>query len=187
MDPLLVAFVAVFLAEFGDKTEILTLALAARYGPWPVLAGVTLTTALLNVVSVTVGVGLARAIPARAVTVLAGATFLAFAVWSGRSDSRPLAVDGHPSSLAVVARSAALFAVSEVGDKTMLATIALAAHGSAARVWAGSTAGIVAAEAIAVLVGARLGDRLSRRAVRTGSALVFAGMGVALLARAALR
>jgi putative Ca2+/H+ antiporter (TMEM165/GDT1 family) len=76
---LLVAFVVVFLAEFGDKTELLTLALAARYGPWPVLVGVTVTTALLNVVSVTVGVGLAHAIPTRAATVLAGLAFLGFA------------------------------------------------------------------------------------------------------------
>ena len=187
MDSLLVAFAVVFLAEFGDKTEILTLALAARYGPWPVLAGVAVTTALLNVVSVTVGVGLAHALPARAVTVLAGLAFLGFAVWSGRSGSRRLAVGGHLSSLAVVARSAALFTVAEVGDKTMLATIALAAHGDPVSVWAGSTAGIVAAAAVAVLVGARLGNRLSRRMVRTGSAVVFAGMGLALLARAALR
>jgi putative Ca2+/H+ antiporter (TMEM165/GDT1 family) len=96
-------------------------------------------------------------------------------------------VGGHLSSLAVVARSAALFTVSEVGDKTMLATIALAAHGDAVAVWAGSTAGIVAAAAVAVLVGARLGDRLSQRVVRTGSAVVFAGMGIALLTRAGLQ
>src|SRR5512142_3321504 len=98
MGSLLVAFAVVFLAEFGDKTEILTLALAARYGPWPVLAGVAVTTALLNVVSVTVGVGLAHALPARAVTVLAGLAFLGFAVWSGRSGPRRLAVGGHRSS-----------------------------------------------------------------------------------------
>lgn len=186
MGSLLVALAVVFLAEVGDKTEILTLALAARYGPWPVLAGVTLTTALLNAASVTLGIGLAHAIPGRAVTGLAGLTFLAFAAWSGRPGTPRLSIGERPSSLAVVARSAALFALSEVGDKTMLATIALAAHGNPVRVWAGATAGIVAAETVAVLVGARLGNRLSQRTVRTGSTVVFAGLGLALLARAAL-
>ncbi len=186
MDAVLVAFAVVFLAEFGDKTEVLTLALAARYGPWPVLGGVTLTTAVLNVVSVTAGAALAHAIPAHAVTALAGVAFLIFAVWSGRGSTHRLAAGGQLSAPRVVVRSAGLFALSEVGDKTMLATVALAAHANAGAVWVGSTAGVVAAETLAVLVGSQLGNRLSQRMVRAGSAVLFAVMGVAMLVAAAV-
>lgn len=179
-----VAFAVVFLAEFGDKTQVVTLALAARYGPWPVLAGVTMTTALLNLVSVTVGTVLAQQVPTRAVTAGAGVAFLVFAVWSGRDFMARLPPDGRSSGLRVAASSAGLFAVSEIGDKTMLATIALAAHANALLVWAGSTAGIVAAEAVAVLVGSRVANRLSPSLVRIGSAVLFATLGVGLLVAA---
>lgn len=186
MSALLVAFGVVFLAEFGDKTELLTLGLAARFGPVPVLAGVTVTTIVMNALSVTIGVGLARAVPARAVTLAAGVAFLGFAVWSGRSavDGADIAVGASRRTIAV--RAAALFAVSEIGDKTMLATIALATRGYAALVWVGATAGVVAAELLAVLVGARAGQRLSHRIIQTGSALVFGGLGVALVVRGAV-
>lgn len=186
MAALLIAFAVVFLAEFGDKTELLTLGLAATYGAWPVLIGVAVTTAVINVVSVTAGAALAHVVPPHAVSAAAGVAFLAFAVWSGRSATHPLDVRADLSRRQIVLRSAGMFALSEVGDKTMLATIALAAHLNAVAVWTGSTAGIVAAEALAVLVGAQLGNRVSQRAVRAGSAVVFAALGVALLVKAAV-
>ena len=187
MSALLVAFVVVFFAEFGDKTEVLTLAVAVRYGVLPVLAGVSLTTALINAVSVTVGTAVAQVIPTRVVTVISGVAFLGFADWSGRAGSSAPGVGGDHRSAVVVGRFAVLFAPSEVGDKTMLATVALAAHGHAMLVWTGSTLGIVAAEAVTVLVGSRVGGRLSQGKVRVVSASLFAGMGVILLVGAGLR
>jgi putative Ca2+/H+ antiporter (TMEM165/GDT1 family) len=181
---LLVSLALVFLAEFGDKTQILTLALAARYGVAPVLTGVAVATAGMNVLSVAVGAGLARAVPTRALSLAAGLLFLAFAVWTGRGGNHQPPADGQRSFSIVAARSAGIFAVSEVGDKTMLATIALAAHGPAVLVWAGATLGIMAAEALAVLAGAALGRRLPERLIRIGAALVFAGVGVVFISRA---
>lgn len=186
MNALLVAFGVVFLAEFGDKTQLLTLALAARFGAGPVLAGVTITTAGINVLSVTAGVALAHAVPQRVVTLAAGIAFLAFALWSGRSADDRVDLGHRSAGVRVAARSAALFAVSEMGDKTMLATLALAAHGHAASVWAGSTLGVVASETVAVFAGVRVAKRVSHRVVQASSAVAFAVLGVVLIARAAV-
>ena len=84
----------------------------------------------------------------------------------------------------MIAASGAFF-LSELGDKTMLATITLATREGLVGTWAGSTMGMVAADALAILVGRKLGDRLSGRAVRIGAALAFVVFGLLLLVEAA--
>ncbi|MGH2685571.1 MAG: TMEM165/GDT1 family protein, partial [Actinomycetota bacterium] len=76
---------------------------------------------------------------------------------------------------------AGAFAVAELGDKTMLATLALAANNGVVGTWFGATAGMLAASSLAVLVGAQLGARLPERVVRIGAAVMFAAFGVLLL------
>jgi putative Ca2+/H+ antiporter (TMEM165/GDT1 family) len=73
------------------------------------------------------------------------------------------------------------FFLAELGDKTMLATITLATTHGAIGVWAGSTAGMVAADALAIAVGAQLGSRLPDRAIRSGAAVLFVVFGILLL------
>ncbi|HVM40353.1 MAG TPA: TMEM165/GDT1 family protein, partial [Acidimicrobiia bacterium] len=82
MTGFLAAFGVVFLAELGDKSQLLVLSLAARFSPWSVLAGLATVSATLMIVSVAVGASLATAVPEYALQVVAGVAFLGFAVWT---------------------------------------------------------------------------------------------------------
>lgn len=180
------SFGLVFVAELGDKSQIMVLAFSARYRPLPVLVGLALAAALLNGLSVGIGSVVATTVPTEAVAVVGGLTFLGFAAWSIRGSSRPdEAPPGldHATGPAVVAVAVA-FVLAELGDKTMIATVTLAARNSALATWAGATLGLVAADALAVALGRSLFARLPPRTVRLASAAAFAGFGVLLLVSA---
>jgi putative Ca2+/H+ antiporter (TMEM165/GDT1 family) len=178
------AFGAIFLAEFGDKSQLLVLAFATRY-PWrPVVAGVVIAAATIQGASVLVGAAVGAVLPEMVVAVVSGVAFLAVAAWTllgddddeeGRPSLRPLA------GTALVLTVAGTFIAAELGDKTMLATFALAASQGPIPTWIGSTLGEVAANLVAVAVGRQLGHRLSPRLVRIGSAVVFALAGAVVL------
>ena len=179
------AFGAIFIAEFGDKSQLLILAFATRY-PWrPIVAGVVIAAAVIQGVSVLVGAALGAILPDTIVALVSGVAFLAVAAWTllgedeeereGPSSTRQLA------GAALVLTVAGTFVASELGDKTMLATFALAANQGALPTWIGSTAGEVAANLVAIVVGRQLGARLSPRLVRIGSAVLFALAGAVVL------
>ncbi|MCC5952737.1 MAG: TMEM165/GDT1 family protein [Acidimicrobiia bacterium] len=183
MTSLLTALALVFVAELGDKTQLVALGLGARYRLVPVLTGMALAYAVTNLISVVVGGLLGAALPTRAVGIGGGLLFLGFALWTLRNgddedDDDLAAVDPRR---VVVSVAAAIF-VAELGDKTMLATTTLAAAGDPALVWVGATIGIIAAGAVAVVVGRMVGARLPQRAVRLSSAVLFAVFGVVLVA-----
>lgn len=188
MEALGIAFGLVFVAELGDKSQLLTVAFAARYRTGAVLLGLVLATGTLMALSVTVGALVGDALPERAIRLVAGLLFLGFAVWTLRDDDDD---DDEAEAAAVGGRSAvwatfAAFALAEFGDKTMLATITLAADRPALAVWAGATAGMVLANALALVVGDRLGRWLPERTVRLVAAAAFALVGVLLLVDVAL-
>jgi putative Ca2+/H+ antiporter (TMEM165/GDT1 family) len=180
-----IAFAVIFVAEFGDKSQLLVLAFATRY-PWrAVVAGVVLAAALIQGVSVLVGAAIGAVLPETVVEVVAGIAFLAVAAWTllGDDDTEP---EGGASvrplaGTALVLTVAGTFIAAELGDKTMLATFALAASQGPIPTWIGSTLGEVAANLVAVAVGHQVGARLSPRAVRIGSAVLFAAAGVVVL------
>lgn len=177
-----VAFGVVFVAELGDKSQLLTLTFAARYR-WPVvLLGISIATALLMALSVTVG-GLAGAVlPRRPIEIVSGLVFLAFAAWTlWDADDDDEGTGAGPSRGRVLPGIIGAFAVSELGDKTMLATIALASTRNLAGTWAGATLGMIAANSLALVVGDQIGERVPERAVRIGAAVLFAVFGVLLL------
>lgn len=183
MGSLLAALGLVFVAELGDKTQLVALGLGARHRLAPVLAGTVVAYAAANLISVAIGGLLGSALPTRQIGIGGGILFLALAVWSLRSaddddDADPVAEGGRSVFLAV----AGTMFVAELGDKTMLATSTLAAQGDPVLTWVGATLGIVASGALAVLVGRALGTRLPDRVLRTGSAVLFALFGVALIA-----
>ena len=181
------AFGAIFVAEFGDKSQLLVLAFATRYAARPVILGVILAAALIQGVSVAVGALAGAALPATAVGIVSGIAFLAVAAWTlrGEDDEEVDAADAtgarRLAGIALVLTVASTFILSELGDKTMLATFALAATQGALPTWIGSTAGEVGANLVAVAVGRQVGHRLSARMVRIGSATLFAVAGVAVL------
>ncbi len=184
-----IAFAVIFVAEFGDKSQLLVLAFATRY-PWrPVVAGVVLAAALVQGASVLVGAAVGAVLPETLVAVIAGVAFLAVAGWTLLGSDEDDADEGHASvrplaGMALVLTVAGTFIAGELGDKTMLATFALAASQGALATWIGSTLGEVAANLIAVAVGHQVGTRLPPRVIRIGSAVLFAVAGVVVLAGA---
>ncbi len=181
------AFGAIFVAEFGDKSQLLILAFATRYAARPVVLGLVAAAAFIQGISVAVGAVAGAALPTTAVAVISGLAFLAVAAWMLRgddSDEDPeadAAGDRRLAGFGLVVAVAGAFILSELGDKTMLATFALAATQGALPTWIGSTAGEVAANLVAVAVGRQVGNRLPHRAVRIGSAALFALAGVIVL------
>ncbi|MEA2650899.1 MAG: Ca2+/H+ antiporter, family [Chloroflexota bacterium] len=186
------AFSAIFVAEFGDKSQLLILAFATRYAARPVIVGVILAAAIISGISVAIGAVVGAALPATAVGVVSGIAFLAVAAWTlrGEDDEAADAADASGArrlaGIALVLTVAGTFVLSELGDKTMLATFALAATQGALPTWIGATAGEVGANLVAVAVGRQVGHRLSPRMIRIGSAALFAIAGVAVLLGALL-
>ncbi|HZC27298.1 MAG TPA: TMEM165/GDT1 family protein [Actinopolymorphaceae bacterium] len=182
----LVGFGVIFVAELGDKSQLMAMTFATRYRALPVLAGISIATALIHAVSVGVGHGLGAALPTQWIALVAGVAFMGFAAWTLRGDSLSEAERARTrrtSRSAVVAVTLA-FLVAELGDKTMLATITLATQHAWFGTWAGSTAGMVVADALAILVGQQLARHLSERVIRYAAGGVFAVFGCWLLVEA---
>jgi Ca2+/H+ antiporter, TMEM165/GDT1 family len=187
---LLASLGLVFVAELGDKTQLVALGFGARHRLGPVLAGVAIAYAVSNLVSVTVGGVLGAALPARAIGVAGGLLFLGFAGWTLRGpdvDAGDEAESAGEGQVAVDRRSivlsvASAMFVAELGDKTMLATATLAAQGSPVYTWIGATVGVILSGVLGVLLGRVVGARLPERVTRLGSAALFALLGAALLA-----
>lgn len=183
MHALLLSFGVIFVAELGDKSQLMALAFAARYRALPVLAGITVATAVVHAISVVIGRWVGAAFPTDAISVVAGVAFLGFGLWTLRGDSLSPAEEARAdrsNRSAVVAASVAFF-LAELGDKTMLATITLASTEGALGTWAGSTLGMVAADALAIAVGGQLGSRLPARAIKIGASVAFFVFGAVLI------
>jgi putative Ca2+/H+ antiporter (TMEM165/GDT1 family) len=180
---LAVSFAVIFVAELGDKSQLMALTFATRYRAATVLTGITIATALVHLVSVGVGYGLGSALPTGWIGLAAGLAFLVFGAWTLRGDS----LSEEEKSKADRSGRSALWAVggafflAELGDKTMLATITLATQHGWFGTWIGSTIGMVAADALAIFVGRWLGRSLPEKAIKYGAAALFAVFGVWLL------
>jgi putative Ca2+/H+ antiporter (TMEM165/GDT1 family) len=185
----LLSFGVIFVAELGDKSQLMALAFATRYPAIPVLIGITLATALVHAVSVVAGAVLGAAIPTTAITVAAALAFVAFGIWTLRGDELSESDEeraAQPARNVVLAVGGAFF-LAELGDKTMLATITLATTEGLFGTWLGSTVGMVAADALAIIVGQQLGAHLPERAVRIGASILFFAFAAALLYEAVRR
>jgi putative Ca2+/H+ antiporter (TMEM165/GDT1 family) len=185
LEAFVLSFVIIFLAEMGDKSQLMSLAFATRYRAATVLASITVATLLLNAGSVIVGATIAMALPTELIQVAAGVVFLGFAAWTLRGDGP----DGDDTEYVRRSGGRALLAIgtafflAELGDKTMLAAMTLATTEEPVGVWLGATCGMVAANAIAVGIGAAIGTRLPERWIRLLAAGAFALFGAVLVAQ----
>ena len=181
-----VSFAVVFVAELGDKSQLMALTFATRYRTWPVLIGITVATAVVHLVSVAVGYGLGATLPTGWIALIAGLAFLGFGAWTLRGDTlteEEKTKAERSTGSAILAVGGAFF-LAELGDKTMLATITLATQYGWFGTWIGSTVGMVAADALAILVGRLLGRHLPEKVIKYGAAALFAIFGIWLIVEA---
>ena len=179
MEAILGSFIVVALSEMGDKTQLLAFSLASRYRrPWVVMAGILVATVANHALASSVGAWVSAQVSPRILAGFLAATFVAFALWTLRPDTLDEArrVDRFGPFLT----TAVLFFLAEMGDKTQLATIALAArYRSLVLVTAGTTLGMLASDGLAVFLGERLSRRIPMRVVRVAAAAAFLGFGAA--------
>ena len=178
-----IALAVIFVAEIGDKSQLMALAFASRFPPRVVLAAVSVAAFLLHFLSVSVGTVLGTALPTRAIAIVGAVAFFGFALWSlrpegdGDDGAEVPALAGRSVFLTV----AGTFLLAELGDKTMLASVALAGSNGFLGTWLGASVAMIAADGLAIAAGHRIGSRLSRRTVARISAAMFAVFGVLLL------
>lgn len=180
----LVSTVAIFIAEMGDKTQLVAMSLATRYRVLTVILGITGATTVVHAMSVLLAEVAGVAIPADWLTTAAGLAFLGFGIWTLRGDEMTAKDEERTASRRLRSGLGTVFIVffvAELGDKTMLATIAVGTQYHWLPVWIGSTVGMVAADAIAIALGAVLGKKLPERAIRAGAAVLFFAAGTVML------
>lgn len=182
MPALLTSTLVVAVAEIGDKTQLLSLMLAARFRrPWLIVLGIFVATVANHYAAAWVGDRVASALGPQMLRWLLGIAFLAIALWALRPDE--LGEDESPRrGMGVFVTTVVAFFLAEMGDKTQIATIALAAKYSALHaVVIGTTLGMMLANVPVVFLGERIVKRLPLKAVRWTAAGIFAALGVAVL------
>jgi Ca2+/H+ antiporter, TMEM165/GDT1 family len=168
----------IFLAELGDKTQLVALLLATQFRAGVVLTGILVATLAVHALSVALGGATGHFLPQGWIYFFSGLAFLGFGWWTLRGDSLE-EEDYHSrrySSPFVIVL--VTFFLAELGDKTMLGTVTLAANHEALPVWLGSTLGMVLSDALAIWVGQILGKQLPQRAIKIGAAVIFIGFGL---------
>lgn len=182
MDSFLISTGVVTIAEMGDKTQLLSLILAARFRkPWPIIVGILLATTLNHFAAAWVGQAVAHLISPTVLRWAVGLGFIAIAGWALIPDK----LDEDEAQVkpygALIATTVAFF-LAEIGDKTQIATVALAVKYSPLwAVVAGTTLGMMLANVPAVLIGEKAATRLPMRLVHGISAAIFAVLGVMTL------
>ena len=185
MEAFLVSAGVVALGEIGDKTQLLALVLAARFKkPLPIIAGILAATLANHALAGLLGNFVRTALPPDVLRWAVALSIFAVAIWALKPDTL---ADDEPARLSrwgVFGVTAGMFFVAEIGDKTQVATMVLAARfDPLVAVVLGTTAGMLLADVPVVLIGKSAAARIPMRAVRIAAALIFAGLGLyALLA-----
>ena len=182
MEAFLVSTGVVALAEIGDKTQLLAFLLAAKFRrPLPIVLGILAATLANHALAGALGAWLTTLVTPEILRWGLGIGFLAMAAWMLIPDTLD-ADDAQLPKLGVFAATFVAFFVAEMGDKTQIATVALAAQvGDFLWVVAGTTAGMMIANAPAVYLGERFASRMPVKQVHALAAVIFSVLGVAVL------
>ena len=183
MDALLLSTLAVAIAEIGDKTQLLALVLAARYRRfWPLAWGILVATLANHALAGWVGAWVSAQVPGQVLRWLLAGSFVAVALWTLKPDRLDEDGAGLPSTRSAFVATTVAFFIAEIGDKTQVATVLLAARFDAlAMVVVGTTLGMLVANLPVVALGARFADRLPLRQARLAAAVLFALLGLWLV------
>lgn len=184
---ILISLAVVFVAELGDKSQLIAMTYSLRHRWWVVLSGVGIAAMLVHGLSVAIGHFLGLTLPERPIAFAGAIAFLLFAVWTWRESRRD---DDEDVRIAeprfVLFAIISSFVLAELGDKTMLATVALASDHNWAGVWIGATLGMVLADGVAIAVGALLHKQLPERFLHGMASVLFLLFGLWLLFDSAL-
>jgi Ca2+/H+ antiporter, TMEM165/GDT1 family len=174
MDAFWLSLVMIFLAELGDKTQLVALTLATCYNTRVVLFGIFWATLAVHVFSAGIGWLVGGLLPGDWVAFIAGISFIIFGFWTLRGDSLDDDEAGKcKTGLNPFWLVFTTFFMAELGDKTMLSTISLATNHPFIPVWLGSTVGMVVSDGLAVIVGRMLGKNLPEKAISIGASIIF--------------
>jgi len=183
MEAFLISTGIVALAEMGDKTQLLSLVLAARFRkPWPIVLGIFVATMANHGLAGAVGSWVTTVLGPDVLRLVLGVSFIAMAVWMLIPDKLDDEDTGSAPRMGVFLTTVVAFFLAEMGDKTQIATVMLAAQYQAwFAVVAGTTLGMMLANAPVVWLGDAITKRVSLRLVHLVSAVVFAVLGLVAL------
>jgi len=184
LESFLVSLTTVAIAEMGDRTQLLSLMLAAHYRrPWPILAGVLCATLANHFLAGIIGVRLGRFLTPALLDAVVGVSMIGMALWALKPDT--LEETGRVRRAGAFAATLVAFFIAEIGDKTQIATVALAAaYSNLAAVVAGTTAGMLLANAPVVFLGKAFSERLPLKALHYVASALFLVLGAVFIFRA---
>ena len=169
----IVPLITIFIGEMGDKTQLVTLCFATRFNVKVVLFSVFSASLLLNLFSVGLGQAITRYIGHEEyITITAGIAFIIFGIWTIKADDcdDETCENKKGSPFWAVFTT---FILAEMGDKTMLSTIAVATQYNPLGVWLGATAGMMLADGLAIVVGMKLGKTLPEKTIKVAASMIF--------------
>ena len=183
MEPLLISTGVVALAEVGDKTQLLAFILAARFKkPLPIILGILVATLVNHGLAGALGAWITASIDAEILRWVLGVSFIAMAVWTLIPDKIEEEETAVALKFGVFGATLVTFFLAEMGDKTQISTVALAAHYATPwMVVAGTTLGMLIADVPAVFLGDKLAGRIPMTLVHRIAAAIFAALGIATL------
>lgn len=186
MEAFLVSLTSVAIAEIGDRTQLLSLALAAHYRkPFLIISGIFLATIANHAAAGLLGAWFGRLLTPAVLDLMVGASMVAMAIWVLRADT--LKAGAEVSDRSAFLATIAAFFIAEIGDKTQVATLALAAaYPDLVAVVAGTTAGMLIANIPAVFLGDALSGKLPIREMNYVAAALFGALGVVFILRVLL-
>ncbi len=180
MNAFWLSFAMIFLAELGDKTQLVALTLATCYNARVVIWGIFWSTLTIHIFSAGIGWLIGGHLPTNLILFTAGLAFIGFGFWTLRGDS----LDDDEKSCDTKKKKGVFwmvfvtFFLAELGDKTMLSTVTLATANPFIPVWLGSTIGMVFSDGLAIVVGKVLGAKLPERLIKIGASIIFFGFGI---------
>lgn len=172
------AFLLIFVAEMGDKTQILAMAFATRFPVRKVLMGIGLGVFLNHGLAVVLGSYLSRVVPIRTIQMIAGAAFVGFAFWTLKPEDEEEEKEQRMQFGPMITVALAFF-LGELGDKTQLTAITLSADAKyPVMVLAGTVSGMIATGALGILIGKKLGDKIPELGIKILAASIFMFFGL---------
>lgn len=183
VEALFVSTGVVALAEIGDKTQLLAFILAARFKkPWPIIAGILCATIVNHGVAGALGAWITASVSPEILRWVLGASFIGMAIWTLIPDKIEEEETHVAKRFGVFGATLITFFLAEMGDKTQIATVAMAAHyANPMLVVLGTTLGMLLADVPAVFIGDKLANRIPMKLVHSIAAAIFAVLGVATL------